>query len=102
MPLIYYDRTINSPQELILAGLRDANTGTSLQNLATFVTRKTGFPGEVCHKVITEALEEAMACKTIRQVDGLFYDIPPKPPRLAARRKCKIPQAKPGNDCCDN
>ncbi|KAH8356408.1 hypothetical protein KR084_011917, partial [Drosophila pseudotakahashii] len=88
MPLIYYDRTINSPQELILAGLRDANAGTSLADLATFVTRKTGFPGEVCFKVITEALEEGMASKTIRQVQGLFYDIPPKPDRLPAPRKC--------------
>uniref|UniRef100_A0A6P4EMX0 Uncharacterized protein LOC108041279 n=1 Tax=Drosophila rhopaloa TaxID=1041015 RepID=A0A6P4EMX0_DRORH len=102
MPLIYYDRTINSPQELIMAGLRDSTTGSSLRDLATFVTRKTGFPGEVCFKVIMEALEEAMACKTVRQVDGLFYDIPPKPPRLPARQKFKIPQPKPANDCWDN
>ncbi|EDW95787.1 uncharacterized protein LOC6535426 [Drosophila yakuba] len=92
MPLIYFDRTINSPEELILAGLKDSSTGTSLRDLSTFVTRKTGFPGEVCFKVITEALEEAMACKTIRQVGGLFYEIPPKPPKAprttARRRKC--------------
>ncbi|XP_017046779.1 uncharacterized protein LOC108091906 [Drosophila ficusphila] len=102
MPLIYYDRTINSAQELILAGLRDATTGTSLRDLTTFVTRKTGFPGEVCFRVIVDALEEGMACKTIREKDGLFYDLPPKPRRLPARRKCKIPQAEPANDCCDN
>ncbi|XP_017118688.1 uncharacterized protein LOC108140466 [Drosophila elegans] len=102
MPLIYYDRTINSPLELILAGLRDATAGSSLRDLATFVTRKTGFPGEVCLKVIMEALEEGMACKSIRQEHGLFYDVPPKPPRLPARRKLQIPQPKPANDCCDN
>ncbi|XP_017076596.2 uncharacterized protein LOC108111586 [Drosophila eugracilis] len=102
MALIYYDHTINSPLELILAGLKDATTGSSLRDLATFVTRKTGFPGEVCYKVIMEALDDGMAFKTIRQVNGLFYEIPPKPPRLPARRKCKIPQPKPKNDCCDN
>ncbi|SPP80650.1 uncharacterized protein LOC117583246 [Drosophila guanche] len=89
MALIYYDRTINNPLELILAGLRENSQPTSLETLSVFVATKTGFPAEVCHKIIREALEEGMASKTIRQVDELYYAVPPKPRRLPKRNKPK-------------
>ncbi|XP_001358325.4 uncharacterized protein [Drosophila pseudoobscura] len=94
MALIYYDRSINSPLELILAGLRESSQATSLQELGAFVATKTSFPAEVCYKIIREALKEGMACKTIGQVGELYYAVPPKPCRLPARSK-----PKPVADC---
>ncbi|XP_017105158.2 uncharacterized protein [Drosophila bipectinata] len=102
MALAYYDRTINSPYDLVIAALRESSRPTTLRQLATFVTIKTGFPGEVCHKIITEALEMGMDCGTIRQVGELYDAVPPEPPRLPRRPKSKGPQPKPAYDCCDN
>ncbi|KAH8382255.1 hypothetical protein KR009_002561, partial [Drosophila setifemur] len=89
MALAYYDRTLNSSYELVLAGLRESSNPTSLLQLSTFVTRKTGYPREVCYRIIVEALEEGMASKSIRQVGELYCTVPSKPPRLPARRKWK-------------
>ncbi|XP_022215368.2 uncharacterized protein LOC111069565 [Drosophila obscura] len=99
MALIYYDRTINSPLELILAGLRESSQATSVQELGVFVTAKTSFPAEVCYKIIREALEEGMACKTIGRVGKLYYALPPKPCRLPASKT--KPKPKPAA-YCDN
>ncbi|KAH8271308.1 hypothetical protein KR018_006099, partial [Drosophila ironensis] len=89
MAFVYYDQTITTPYDLVMAGLKQSAKAISLQQLGTYVSGMTGFPADVCHKIIVEALEMGMDLETIREVDEqLYYAVPPKPPSLPKHQKC--------------
>ncbi|KAH8312351.1 hypothetical protein KR044_010362 [Drosophila immigrans] len=78
MSLIYYDKTIKTPFELVLAGLKEISRATSIHELGNYVTIKTDFPASLCYQIIKKSLNEGLACKTIRQLGDLYMATPSK------------------------
>ncbi|ALC46291.1 CG14330 [Drosophila busckii] len=89
MALIYYDKSISTAYELVLAGLREASAkALSIEELGVYVTNRTQFPASVCQRIIQEALDEGLACKTIGQLHNqqLYYAVA-QPAGQAKRKK---------------